>query len=592
MSADPQMLTSLARNLRRHAVLMTSQAGSGHPTSCLSMADILSVLFFGVMDHERDAFVLSKGHAAPILYAALREAGLIQDDLLTLREFTSILEGHPTPRIPFVRVATGSLGQGLAAACGMALARKLDARPGRVYCLLGDGEAAEGSVWESAQFAHHHRLENLTAIVDVNGLGQSGPTMHRHDVEVFAARFRAFGWQARTVDGHVIPALLDALGPAPAGPVAVVARTLKGKGVSEVENKDGWHGKAIPKGESLDRALREIGDPTASPQPRTVRPPSPPPPPRVPPLAPAYKKGDSVATRNAYGEALAALGRSLPSLVVLDGDVKNSTFAETFMKAFPERYVECFIAEQNMVGAALGLAAEGKIPCVSTFAAFLTRAYDFIRMGVYSRPAHLVLCGSHAGVSIGEDGPSQMGLEDLAMMRALLETKVLYPCDGVSAQKLTAEAIRVGGIVYLRTSRPKTPVIYDAAEEFPVGGSKVFPGTDATVVAAGVTLHEALSARAALAKEKISLRVIDAYSIKPIDERALREAAAETRAIVTVEDHAAGGGLGEAVASVVPVARLLAIRQVPRSGKPEELMDAYGISAKAIAQTVREVLGR
>ncbi|OGG46223.1 MAG: transketolase [Candidatus Handelsmanbacteria bacterium RIFCSPLOWO2_12_FULL_64_10] len=583
MGADPETLSRLAQKLRRHAVLMTSEAGSGHPTSCMSAAEIFSTLFFHTMDVSRDAFVLSKGHAAPILYAALKELGLIKEDLLSLRRFDSILEGHPTPRIPGVAVATGSLGQGLAAACGMALARRLDGRPGRVYCLMGDGETAEGSVWESAQFASHARLDNLLAVVDVNALGQSGPTIHGHDTGAFVEKFRAFGWRAVAVDGHSIPELIAALSDGGGTPTAVIARTIKGKGVAAIEGKEGWHGKPVA---DLEAALAEIGNPTDTVPAVTVTP-------RafealtVPALTPAYKKGDQAATRNAYGVALAALGAGLPELVVLDGDTKNSTFSETFKHAFPDRYIECYIAEQNMVGMALGLSAEGKIPCVSTFAAFMTRAYDFIRMGVYSRPRHLVLCGSHAGVSIGEDGPSQMGLEDLAMMRALLDSTVLYPGDAVAAENLTAEAIARGGIVYLRTSRPKVPVIYDNTERFPVGGSKVFAGTDATVVAAGVTLHEALAARDALAREKISLRVIDAYSVKPIDEKALRNATRETGIILTVEDHAAWGGLGEAVAAVVPVRAILAVREVPRSGKSEELLDAYGISRRKIAAAVR-----
>lgn len=589
--ADTAALTALAQKLRRQSVLMTTEAGSGHPTSCMSMADVMSVLFFHTMDHSRDVFVLSKGHAAPILYAALREAGLISEDLMALRRFGSVLEGHPTPLIPGVRVASGSLGQGLSAACGMAKARKIDQRDGRVFCLMGDGETAEGSVWEAAGFASHYQLDNLTALVDVNRLGQSEATMYGHDVDVYAAKFRAFGFDVRSVDGHSIPALVDALAtPAAGKPTAIIARTFKGHGVSFTRDKDGYHGKAIPKGKDLEQALSELGDPKVSAKNWGPAKPMPAAGAEFADPALPYQKGEKMATRNAFGAALARLGALLPSLVALDGDTKNSTFAETFKKAFPDRYVECFIAEQNMVGAALGLSTEGKIPCASTFAAFLSRAYDFIRMTVYSRPRHLILCGSHAGVSIGEDGPSQMALEDLAMMRALIGTRVLYPSDAVSMERLLGEAIRAGGICYLRSSRPATPVLYDAAERFPIGGSKVFPGTDATVVAAGVTLHEALAARETLAAKKVSLRVIDAYSVKPIDEAALRAAARETRTVITVEDHAAWGGLSDAVAAVVPVKEILAVREIPRSGKPEELLEIYGISRGKIAEAVLRAL--
>jgi transketolase len=575
----------------------------------MSCADILSVLFFSEMRFDpadpsgrnADVFVLSKGHAAPILWACLKEAGAIHDDLLTLRRYDSVLEGHPTPRSPWVRVATGSLGQGLTAGAGMAWARKLDGTPARVFVLMGDGESAEGSVWEAAQFASHYRLDNLCATVDVNRLGQSGPTLYQHDTAPFEAHFRSFGWETEVVDGHDVAALGKAYARAretKGKPFAVIARTFKGQGVSFLKDKEGWHGKPVKKGEELQKAVAELG-PTEITLPVAPR--------RYPgpgasshgkpSLTPDYAPGAEVATREAYGTALAKLARSHPGVVAIDGDTKNSTFSERVKEVAPERFVEAFIAEQNMVGAALGMSTEGKIPFASTFACFLTRAYDFIRMAVYSRPSHLVLCGSHAGVSIGEDGPSQMALEDLAMMRALTGATVLYPCDGVSGERLTETAANTPGIVYIRTTRPKTRVLYPNDEAFPVGGSKTLrsSGADAlTIVAAGITVFEALSAHESLRREGISTRVIDLYSVKPVDEATLRRAAAETRGLVTVEDHSVAGGLGEAVAGAVagrcPV-EILGVREIPRSGKPQELMAAHGIDAAAIVAACRRLLG-
>jgi transketolase len=608
MPVDDRVLARMAQKLRRHSLTATSEAGSGHPSTCLSAAEIVSALFFDEMRFDpkdpsgtdADVFVLSKGHAAPILWAALKEAGAIDDDLMSLRLLTSNLEGHPTPRCPWVRVATGSLGQGLSAAAGMAWARKLDASKGRVYVLLGDGEAAEGAVWEAAQFASQEKLGNLCAIVDVNRLGQSGPTMYQHDTAVYEARFRAFGWEAAVVDGHDLDALRTAFARSrttQGKPFVIVARTLKGKGVSLLEDKDGWHGKPLKKGEELAGALAELGDTEVS-FPVTAR--------RYqgptrklavePVVAPAYTPGQQVATREAYGSALAQLGRKCPQVVAIDGDTKNSTYSERFKAVAPERFAEGYIAEQNMVGVALGMSSEGKIPFASTFACFLTRAYDFIRMAAYSQPSHLVLCGSHAGVSIGEDGPSQMALEDLAMMRAITGATVLYPSDAVSAERCVETAARTPGIVYIRSSRPKAPVLYANDEAFPVGGSKTLRSSgkdDATVVAAGVTLHEALAAHDTLAKQGVALRVIDLYSIKPADVATLHKAAAETRGIVTVEDHSVCGGLGEAVASAVAGrarVELLGIREIPRSGRPAELMQAHGISADAIVTAVRRLL--
>jgi len=608
MSADNAALKKMAQKLRRHSIEMTSEAGSGHPTTCMSCADIMSVLFFDEMRYDvtdpsgadADVFVLSKGHAAPILWAALKEAGAIDDDLLTLRLMTSRLEGHPTPRVPWVRVATGSLGQGLCAAAGMAWARKLDGSKGRVYALLGDGEAAEGSVWEAAQFASHNELDNLCAVVDVNRLGQSGPTMYGHDTSVYEARFKSCGWDAAVVEGHDVSLLRAAFGrgrATSAKPFALIAKTLKGKGVSFVEDKDGWHGKPFKKGDEMQKAVAELGDTDVTlrvearnyPAPTQVMP-------SEPRLTPAYTLGQEVATREAYGSALAKLANSCPQVVAIDGDTKNSTFSERFKEQAPERFAEGYIAEQNMVGAALGMSSEGKIPFASSFACFMTRAYDFIRMAAYSRPSHLVLCGSHSGVSIGEDGPSQMALEDLAMMRAITGSTILYPSDAVSAERLVETAARTPGIVYIRTSRPKTRVLYANDEAFPVGGSKTLRSSaadKATVVAAGVTVFEALSAHEALAKEGIALRVIDLYSVKPVDEKALAKAAAETKGIVTVEDHSACGGIGDAVAAAVSGrvrVVVLGVREIPRSGKPAELMKAHGISADAIASAVRQLL--
>lgn len=608
MAVDHPALSRMAQKLRRHSLESTAEAGSGHPTSCMSCAEIVSVLFFDEMHFDpkdpsgkdADVFILSKGHAAPILWAALKEAGAISDDLLTLRRYDSPLEGHPTPNSPWVRVATGSLGQGLCAGAGMAWARKLDGSPARVYVLLGDGEAAEGSVWEAAQFASYYALENLCAVIDVNRLGQSGPTMYQHDTKLIAERLRGFGWETAIVDGHDVPEIRAALarGRGIKGkPFGIVARTLKGKGVSFLEDKEGWHGKPVKKGDELAKAVAELGDTNVEIPVEARRYPAPAAPPRgALVLTPAYTLGQEVATREAYGTALAKLGKSSPAVVAIDGDTKNSTFAERLKEVAPSQYAEGYIAEQNMVGAALGMATEGKIPFASTFACFLSRAYDFIRMAAYSRPPHLVLVGSHAGVSIGEDGPSQIALEDLAMMRAIIEATVLYPSDAVSAERLVEVAARTPGLVYIRTSRPKTPVLYANDEAFPVGGSKTLrssPKDAVTVVAAGVTLHEALAAHEALSKDGIAVRVIDLYSVKPIDVATLRKAAAETRGFVTVEDHSVWGGIGDAVASAVAGSariEMLGVRTMPRSGKPVELMRAHGLTADAIAAAVRKLL--
>ena len=608
MPATDTDLFQMAQKLRRDCLESTAEAGSGHPTSCMSCAEIVSVLFFDEMrfdpedpsGKDADVFVLSKGHAAPILWAALGESGAIHDDPMTLRRFDSVLEGHPTPRCPWVRVATGSLGQGLSAAAGMAWARKLDGTPARVYCLLGDGEAAEGAIWEAAQFASHSRLDNLCAVIDVNRLGQSGPTMYQHDTALYEERLKAFGWQVAVVDGHDVTAVREAFMRARATsglPFAIVARTLKGKGVSFLEDKEGWHGKPVKKGDELARAVAELGDtsitipvPARRYKPVTERAPVP------PKLTPSYTFGQEVATREAYGHALAQLAKSCPQVVALDGDTKNSTFSERFKEVDADRFVEAYIAEQNMVGLALGMASEGIIPFASTFACFLSRAYDFIRMAGYSSPPHLILCGSHAGVSIGEDGPSQMALEDLAMFRAVTASTVLYPSDAVSTERLVEQAALARGLVYIRTTRPKTKVVYDNNEPFPIGGSKTLRSSanDAlTVVAAGITVPEALEAHEILAARGVALRVIDVYSVKPLDVETLSRAAAETKGIVTVEDHSVCGGIGEAVASVLAGRariEMLGIREVPRSGKPAELMEAYGITARAIVEAALKLI--
>jgi transketolase len=608
-------LKNAATQLRIDSLTSTSESGNGHPTSCCSAADVIAALFFAEMRFDpldphnpvSDRFVLSKGHAAPILYAAWAEAGAFpRSELLNLRKISSDLEGHPTPRLPFVDVATGSLGQGICAAIGTALnARRINSDY-RTYVLLGDGETAEGSVWEAADVASMDRLDNLCGITDVNGLGQSRPTMWQHDMEQFARRWTAFGWHAIVVDGHDLAAILDALDEArrtKGQPTMILARTIKGKGVSFAEGKDGWHGRAFKKGEELDRALAELKTqfvPGTSidlarqiPKPAAARKEEAPPKPIVPP---SYKIGEKVATREAYGTAIAKLGEADVRVVALDADVKNSTFSDKFEKVFPDRFYQNFIAEQVMVGAAMGLAARGAIPFPSTFACFLARAADFIRMAAISQVG-IKMAGSHAGVSIGEDGPSQMALEDLAMCRAQPNIAVLYPSDAVSAERLVALAAYHPGPAYIRTSRPQTPVIYANDETFTIGGLKVLRQSAddvATVIGAGVTVFEALKAYDTLKASGTSIRVIDLYSVAPVDKDALVAAARATGGhLITVEDHYAAGGIGDAVAEAVADAGFsvhrLAVREIPRSGKPDELLERFGISAMHIAEAVRAV---
>lgn len=600
-------LAKIAQQMRRDSLIMTTEAGSGHPSTCLSCAEIMSVLFFDEMHfdprypkaYDVDVFVMSKGHAAPILWSALFHAGGIHEDLKNLRKFTSTLEGHPTPRNPWVRVATGSLGQGLGSACGMAWARKKDGHPGRVFTLMGDGEIAEGSVFEAAAFAAQENLSNLVAIVDVNAFGQSGPTMQSHNTSVYAGRFESFGWHVVECDGHDVAALQAAFTQIRGAtrPSIILAKTLKGKGAPIMENKDGWHGKPVKKGEELQAALAAIGEadlgPILVPSRRygNARPP-------VAPfaVAPAYKPGDLVATREAYGSALEQIGTQCAQIMGIDGDTKNSTFSDRLKKVRPDQFADAYIAEQNMVSVALGASTEGKIPYASSFACFLSRGYDQIRMAGHSEPSHLVIVGSHAGVSIGEDGQSQMALEDLAMMRGVVPATVFYPSDAVSAEKLTELAGKTPGVVYIRMSRPKTAILYPNDEKFEVGGSKVVRSSAkdvVTVVGAGVTLHEALAAHAELAPQGIAIRVIDLYSLKPVDTKTLLRAAAETKGFVTVEDHGACGGLGEAVAAAVAGRsriEILAVRELPRSGTPTELMHAYGIDKDAIVAAVKRLL--
>jgi transketolase len=601
----PELWRELGQQLRVDSVRCAAAAKSGHPTSGMSAADLMAVLlakylrydFGNPKDPANDRLVFSKGHASTLLYAIYRAAGVISnEELLTYRQFSSIFEGHPTPRIPWVDVATGSLGQGLPYGVGMALAgKRLDKTPMRTWVLVGDSEMAEGSQWEGFEHAAYYELDNIVAILDVNRLGQRGETMHGWDLDSYANRARAFGWHAIEIDGHDIEEIDRAYGEALAAerPVAIVARTIKGKGVKAVEDKPGWHGKAL---DNPDEAIEELGGirnitiQVAKPETsgRTVE------------IEhgelelPRYELGEEVATRKAYGEALAALGKARSDVVGLDGEVSNSTFAEIFRDAVPERYFEMFIAEQQMVAAAVGIQVTGWRPFASTFAAFISRAYDFVRMSAISR-ANYCLSGSHAGVSIGEDGPSQMALEDIAALRAVHGSTVLHPCDANQTAKLVAKMADRDGIVYLRTLRPNTPVIYDADDEFEIGGSRTLrEGEDVALVAAGVTVHEALKAADALEEEGVEARVIDLYSIKPLDEETIRSL---TTPIVTVEDHFAEGGLGEAVLSALaeseerPRTALLAVREMPHSGKPAELLAAAGIDAEHIADAARQLVG-
>ena len=602
----------LARSLAVDSIRSSTAAGSGHPTSSLSAAHLLAVLYEGHLRLDvadpaspaNDRFVLSKGHASPLMFSVLKAIGAIDDaQLLSFRRMGSPIQGHPVPvpGMPWVDVATGSLGQGLPIAVGIALAMRLDGAPGRVWTLMGDSEVAEGSVWESMAVASNLGLTNLVGIIDMNRLGQRGPTALGWNGATYARRAEAFGWRAVEIDGHDVAAIDAAYTEAESagGLTCIVARTEKGHGVSFLADKAGWHGKTLS-AEEADRAIAELGGPHDV---------------RVTPLAPAAwtppvladqrvdlpnYDGVAIATRKAFGEALAALAVR-PEVVALDAEVANSTYTEDFEKVAPGRFIEAYIAEQAMVGAAVGLQVLGKVPFAATFAAFLTRAYDFIRMAAISR-ADIRLCGSHAGVSIGEDGPSQMALEDLAMMRAVHGSTVLYPSDGNATAALVAAMADRAGISYLRSTREKTPALYKASDGFPIGGSKVHEvgggGARVTLVGAGITLHESLAAAADLAAGGVPVRVIDCYSVKPIDAATLRRALEETGLIVTVEDHWIEGGLGDAVlealAATGPLTgrvEKIGVTGMPGSGAPEELRDWAGISRGRIAARVRELLG-
>ncbi|MFP4317193.1 MAG: transketolase [Desulfovibrionales bacterium] len=610
MDMDIKRLESLARLLRYYILVSTTRAGSGHPSSSLSAVELMTGLFFGGMFRfkandpdfpNNDRLVFSKGHASPLFYALWVAAGHVsEEELVAMRTFGSPLEGHPTKAFPYTEAATGSLGQGLSIGVGMAMnAKYLDKLPYRTFVLLGDSEMAEGSQWEAVQLAAHYRLDNLVGILDVNRLGQRGETMYGHDLDAYAARIRAFGWETIQVDGHCLPEIMEGYRKASEirdRPVMIIARTMKGKGVSSIEDKNGWHGKPLDE-TMLQKGLDELGnvDMTLRMEPAGPEELLPPALPVEQIDPPQYEPGAKIPTRKAYGNGLVRIFPRFPQMVVLDAEVSNSTYSELFKEKHPERFFEMFVAEQNMVGTALGFSNRDKIPFVSTFAAFLTRAFDQIRMSRYSG-ANIKFCGSHAGVSIGEDGSSQMGLEDLAMFRTILGSVVLYPSDAVSTERLMEEAAAYEGIVYLRTTRGGTPLLYSPEERFVIGGSKVLRRSSkdvATVIAAGITLHEALAAQEQLEREGVMVRVIDLYSIKPLDLPTLREAARQTRAIVTVEDHFQEGGIGEAVALAltgtgVPV-HSLAVRKMPRSGKPNELLHFEDISKDAIINTIREV---
>lgn len=604
-------LEQLARLIRFLIIRSTTAAGSGHPTSSLSATDLMTCLMFGGtfrFDAEKpdapnnDRLIFSKGHASPLLYALWAVAGRVsEEELMTLRKFGSRLEGHPTMYFPYAEAATGSLGQGLSVGVGMAMnAKYLDRLPYRTYVLLGDSEMAEGSQWEALQIAAHYKLDNLIGILDVNRLGQRGETMYGHDLAAYERRIAAFGWRTVVIDGHDMQQVCAACEKIPSSdgmPLMIIAKTYKGGGIPVVQDKEGRHGTALSTEEAA-QAIAGLGPVDTSLRGAIALP---------EPIGPhvvagkesapfTYVPDKPIATRRAYGNALARLASRYPALVALDGEVSNSTYADIFKKACPERFFEMYVAEQNMAGAALGLARRGKIPFVSSFAAFLTRAFDQFRMARYSN-GNIKICGSHAGVSIGEDGTSQMGLEDIAMFRSILDSVVLYPSDAVSTERLVEEAIRHDGMVYIRTTRKDTPILYGNDEGFAIGGSRIVrkSGKDAvTVIGAGITLHEAIAACDALAAEGIHVRVVDLYSIKPIDREMLREVALETHAIITVEDHYPEGGIGEAVRSVlfdcpVPV-HSLAVRKMPRSGKPQELLDYEGISRDAIMRKVRELV--
>lgn len=626
LTADKLLfLEHKALQLRIDSIRATTESGSGHTTSCLSAADIVSALFFHVMRYDpenrlnpnNDRFILSKGHATPLAYAAWKQVGVISDQqLLTLRDFDSVLEGHPTPRFSYNEASTGSLGQGLAIGLGMALKAKLDKLSYTTYVLMGDGETAEGSVWEAAELAGHYQVDNLVGIVDCNRLGQAGVAIDGHDVERYARKFEAFGWHAEIVDGHDMDALAKALAGARsiAGqPVMIVAKTYKGYGLDESSvDKIGFHGQPLKEQQAeeaiaglrnrfKEAARYEQGESSFTPTPPGNHRPSEKSPGPVSidlgndPDKELFAKDKQMATRKAFGYGLAALGRASQDIITLDGDVSNSTYSNSFQKEFPDRFIQCFIAEQNMLGIATGLETRGKIPFAATFGAFFSRAFDQIRMAGIGRNA-LRLCGSHSGVSIGDDGPSQMALEDIALMRTVPNSVVLYPSDAVSAYKLLEVMANYNdGVSYMRTTRSDTPILYDSDEQFDIGGCKVLRQSDndsACIVAAGITLHEALKAYETLKADNILVSVIDLYSIKPMDHETIRAIAIRSNnRIITVEDHYAAGGIGEAVASALQdqAVEILCVRHIPRSGKPQELLAFEEIDCNSIAEKVREL---
>lgn len=615
---DVEKLQHIANKLRIECVKATEASKSGHPTSCSSMAEIMSVLFFHTMrykvsaprDANSDRFVLSKGHAAPILYAAWAEAGLFPtSELLNLRKFDSDLEGHPTPRLNFVDVGTGSLGQGLSVAAGMAyVGKNYDKASYRVYCLIGDGEAAEGSIWEALHFSSYYKLDNLCAIFDINRLGQSEPTSLQHNMEVYRKRLEAFGFNALVVDGHDVEELAKAFHEAQntkERPTAILAKTFKGKNFPQIEDTENWHGK--PLGNRATDVLQHLNGLLKNPGNLQLHPQKPlvddAPIVDISNIAlafpPNYKLGEQVATRVAYGTALAKVAKNNARVIALDGDTKNSTYAEKIKVVDPDRFIEGFIAEQNVVGVAIGAACRDRtVPFVSAFATFFTRAFDQIRMGAISQ-TNVNFVGSHCGISIGEDGPSQMGLEDIAMFRAVPGSTIFYPSDAVSTERAVELAANTKGICFIRTSRPATAVLYKNDETFAVGKAKVIKSSakdQVLVIGAGVTLHEAIKAADELAKAGINIRVIDPFTIKPIDAQTIIKNAKEVGGrIVTVEDHYSEGGLGETVQSAVALERnvivkKLAVPEVPRSGPPTVLLENYGISARNIVAAVQEIV--
>jgi len=603
----------VAQQLRVDGIRASTKAGSGHPTSSMSAADLVAVLGarhlrydFANPEHpNNDHLIFSKGHASPLLYAFYKASGAITDDeLMTYRTFGSRLEGHPTPAIPWVDVATGSLGQGLPVAVGVAIAgRHLDKLGFHVWALCGDSELAEGSIWEALDRASFYRLGNLCAIFDINRLGQRGPTEYEWDLDVYRKRVEAFGCRPVLIDGHDLAQIDEALAEARAGtdhPTVIIARTIKGKGFTEIENKEDWHGKALPP-DMAERAIAELGGirdlrievQTPEDGEPAIQ--------HTPPAhvdVPRYERGDKVATRKAYGDSLRALG-ARADVVALDGEVSNSTHADEFKHSYPDRFFEMYIAEQQLVAAAVGISVRGYIAFASTFAAFFSRAYDFIRMAGISE-VDIRLSGSHAGTEIGADGPSQMALEDLAALRAVHGSTVLYPSDAVSTAKLVRAMTDIRGISYIRTTRGAYPVLYDNAEEFPIGGSKVLRRSDGdavTLIAAGVTVHACLAAAESLAASGVRARVIDCYSVKPIDVHALRDAAHDTGGrFVVVEDHYPQGGLGAAVMEALalddppPRVEHLAVRGLPSSGTPAELMAAAGIDEASVVAAAQRLL--